>query len=242
MAESKICGHCHQKKPLTEFSPRRGASDGLASWCKACNRAATRRWYARKKAAKVANTPAPVTPFLEGSKTCPHCNLEKPLAEFYRDRRSKDGHTRWCRACLLAATRERDHRKWAAARLRREGGIVDLNTTRIAILKRLAAGEDHTLAAEDPLRTLGLVADEGGRPLIDALPRVTGEKTGGMRLCRHFAPARFYRPRCGDFCVQKFCEHWVRERSVCIDVDPAGNTYEVTEAHRGLLDEVGSDA
>ena len=124
---------------------------------------------------------------------------------------------------------------------------MDLDTARITFLKRLAAGEDHTLAAEDPLRTLGLVADEGNRVRItdlgwaylDALPRVEGEKTGGMRLCRHFAPARFYRPRCGDFCVQKFCEHWVRERSVCIDVDPAGNTYEVTEAHCGLLDEVG---
>jgi len=127
---------------------------------------------------------------------------------------------------------------------------MDLDNTRITFLKRLAAGEDHTLAAEDPLRTLGLVADEGGRVRItpiglaylDALPRVEGEKTGGMRLCRHFAPARFYRPRCGDFCVQKFCEHWVPERSVCIDVDPAGNTYEVTEAHCGLLDEVGADA
>lgn len=127
---------------------------------------------------------------------------------------------------------------------------MDLDNTRITFLKRLAAGEDYTLAAEDPLRTLGLVADEGGRVRItaaglaylDALPRVAGEKTGGMRLCRHFAPARFYRPRCGDFCVQMFCEHWVPERSVCIDVDPAGNTYEVTEAHCGLLDEVGSDA
>lgn len=41
---------------------------------------------------------------------------------------------------------------------------------------------------------------------------------------------------------EKVFQHWVPERSVCIDVDPAGNTYEVTEAHCGLLDEVGSDA
>ncbi len=127
---------------------------------------------------------------------------------------------------------------------------MDLDTARITFLKRLAAGEDHTLAAEDPLLALGLVADEGnrvritaaGRALLDALPRVEGEMTGGMRLCQHFAPARFYRPQCGDFCVKKFCEHWVSERSVCVDADPAGNTYEVTEAHCGLLDEMGSDA
>ncbi|HQP71074.1 MAG TPA: hypothetical protein PLP90_00190 [Methanoculleus sp.] len=107
---------------------------------------------------------------------------------------------------------------------------MDLDTARITFLKRLAAGEDHTLAAEDPLLALGLVADEGnrvritaaGRALLDALPRVEGEKTGGMRLCRHFAPARFYRPRCRDFCVQKFCEHCVPERSVCIDVARLG--------------------
>jgi hypothetical protein len=124
---------------------------------------------------------------------------------------------------------------------------MDLDTTRITFLKRLAAGEDHTLATEDPLRTLGLVAGDPvritdlGRAYLDALPRVAGEKTGGMRLCRHFAPARFYRPRCGDFCVQKFCEHWVPERSVCVDVDPAGNTYEIVEAHCGLEDGSGGE-
>lgn len=124
---------------------------------------------------------------------------------------------------------------------------MDLDTTRVTLLKRLAAGEGHTLAAEDPLRTLGLVEGEGDRVWItdigwaylDALPRVEGEKTGGMRFCQHFAPARYYRPGCGDFCVQKFCRHWVPERSVCIEADPAGNTYEVTEAHCGLLDEGG---
>ncbi len=121
MVKTKICGHCNRERPLTEFSPRRVAPDGLTSWCKACNRAAARRWYARKKAATVATTPAPVTRSPAGSKTCPHCGTEKPLAEFYRDRRVRDGHTRWCRACLLAATRERDHRRWAAARhLRKE--------------------------------------------------------------------------------------------------------------------------
>ena len=75
---------------------------------------------------------------------------------------------------------------------------MDLDESRITFLKRLAAGEDHTLAAEDPLRTLGLVAGDPvritdlGWAYLDALPRVEGEKTGGMRLCRHFAPARFY--------------------------------------------------
>lgn len=124
---------------------------------------------------------------------------------------------------------------------------MDLDESRITFLKRLAAGEDHTLAAEDPLRALGLVEGAGdqvqitdlGRAYLDALPRVAGEKTGGMRLCQHFEPARYYRPQCGDFCVQKFCQHWVPERSVCIEADPAGNTYEVTEAHCRLLDEGG---
>ena len=114
--ESKVCGHCKREKPLTEFSPTRWTADGRSNWCKACNRAATRRWCARKKAATAVAAPAPGTRSPEGVKTCTHCGAEKPLAEFYRDRRSRDGHTRWCRACLLAATRERDHRKWAAAR------------------------------------------------------------------------------------------------------------------------------
>ena len=124
---------------------------------------------------------------------------------------------------------------------------MDLDATRITLLKRLAAGEEHSLATEDPLWALGLVEGEGdqvqitelGRAYLDALPRVEGEKTGGMRICPHFAPARFYRPRCGDFCVQKFCRHWVPRREVCIKSDPSGNTYEETEAHCGLEDGPG---
>lgn len=55
-----------------------------------------------------------------------------------------------------------------------------------------------------------------------------------LKLCEDFEPKPWYRPRCGDFCVQKYCKHWVGKKTICIEADPAGNTYEVIEAHCGL--------
>jgi recombination endonuclease VII len=38
-------------------------------------------------------------------KRCKHCGVEKPLDEFYRDRKARDGRRPDCKACNLAARR-----------------------------------------------------------------------------------------------------------------------------------------
>ena len=34
----KICSHCGERLEVVEFPERRGASDGLSSWCRHCHR------------------------------------------------------------------------------------------------------------------------------------------------------------------------------------------------------------
>ena len=46
-------------------------------------------------------------------KTCSKCKEQKPLDEFYRNRRTKDGKASWCKECHRARSREygRTHRE-----------------------------------------------------------------------------------------------------------------------------------
>lgn len=44
-------------------------------------------------------------------KRCTKCGEEKPLNEFYREARSKDGHKAWCKACSNASDRARRRRR-----------------------------------------------------------------------------------------------------------------------------------
>lgn len=41
-------------------------------------------------------------------KTCTKCNEEKSLEEFHRCSATKDGHQRWCKACVSAYNRKRN--------------------------------------------------------------------------------------------------------------------------------------
>lgn len=45
--KTKICTHCKQNKPISEFYKHCIMKDGLASWCKSCNKENGDRW--RKK-------------------------------------------------------------------------------------------------------------------------------------------------------------------------------------------------
>ncbi len=44
------CTHCKQTKPREDFPPSQIKSTGISSWCRACHRAATNEWKARKRA------------------------------------------------------------------------------------------------------------------------------------------------------------------------------------------------
>lgn len=46
----------------------------------------------------------------EPMKRCTQCGEAKPLSDFHRHKREKDGYQPWCRLCRLAAKHEqRDH-------------------------------------------------------------------------------------------------------------------------------------
>lgn len=58
MADSeKICVHCGIIKSKTEFSPRKGTKDGLASWCKPCRREKYNGRYNDKRRDRWKNDP-----------------------------------------------------------------------------------------------------------------------------------------------------------------------------------------
>ncbi len=45
-----------------------------------------------------------------GTKTCSHCQTEKPASDFYRNSGRKDGLSDWCRPCVKADR----HKRWRA--------------------------------------------------------------------------------------------------------------------------------
>ncbi len=54
----KRCTHCGEEKPLDAFPRDRASPDGRFRWCKTCNNAASREYYARKKATPDVVKPA----------------------------------------------------------------------------------------------------------------------------------------------------------------------------------------
>ena len=50
-AQTKACGHCNIKKPLSEFPRHRHHKDGHASECKLCTASRSRAWYRRRQQA-----------------------------------------------------------------------------------------------------------------------------------------------------------------------------------------------
>ena len=94
----KRCGRCRSVKPLADFAQDRHSRDGRQNRCRACCAVALRATRLRKG--------LPVRPRWDDSsldrtqeKRCSRCHTVKPLADFYRKRRSADGHTSSCRAC-----------------------------------------------------------------------------------------------------------------------------------------------
>jgi len=78
---TKVCNHCHEAKPLTEFGKRSQSPDGREYRCSACYN----------------------TAYFEGTvehKVCTQCDVDKPASEFQKRSASKDGLQPRCRACV----------------------------------------------------------------------------------------------------------------------------------------------
>ncbi|BDA49224.1 hypothetical protein COCOBI_13-3340 [Coccomyxa sp. Obi] len=91
--ESKVCRRCNIEKSADDFPRKKERSDGLDSYCKACNCVATAQRVQRK---------GPMTPTV-ASKVCGRCGEEKAASEFPARRFStSDGLHTFCRACKAA--------------------------------------------------------------------------------------------------------------------------------------------
>lgn len=97
---TKKCSNkeCQQVKPLSEFNGSKITTDHYQSWCKECQKKSYARWYAKQKE-KGKNDLAEALP--EGMKKCRNieCNKIKPVEEFCKDSRLKDGLSNRCKEC-----------------------------------------------------------------------------------------------------------------------------------------------
>lgn len=85
---TKTCKKCGETKPLIAFHQDSGKADGRRTVCKACcSKYATERNKAKREAAAA------------GEKTCARCRKTKPLSEFNRRSRARNGYRSRCRDC-----------------------------------------------------------------------------------------------------------------------------------------------
>ena len=114
----KKCSICKVIVPLNHFYKNCRMKDGLSYYCKYCHK----QYKQQKKrevnlehsvlGEKVLERPVLGEKVLEhpvfvGTKKCSRCGVEKPLAEFYKSKKSKDGHIAQCKEC-----KNEINRKW----------------------------------------------------------------------------------------------------------------------------------
>ncbi len=97
---SKVCPRCDSHKPTCEFPSNKSRHDGLAAWCKWCNRQCNEKYRVT-----LVRTERPAS----GFKVCTRCQANKPVAEFSSDRMSSDGLRDWCKWCAVYGAK-----KWVA--------------------------------------------------------------------------------------------------------------------------------
>ena len=70
-------------------------------------------------------------------KTCQRCGLDKPISEFHKDRKIKDGHTNWCKSCVAEYGKEYHKRPDVKKRIAKSKHEYQIkNKDRLATKKR----------------------------------------------------------------------------------------------------------
>lgn len=129
--------------------------DGFALYCRACFRQVHAGFHERK-ALREKRTLRRRRAAPEGMKWCPDCSGFKPVEEFGKNARSKDGRTTYCRSCHNARARETRTRLYGGGRhyhlVRRYG---------------LSAAEVAALVDRQGGRCLICARDLGDKPHVD---------------------------------------------------------------------------
>lgn len=86
----KTCAKCKLSRPRDDFHNDRRHADGKNTWCKSCKNVWTENY----------REPFPESEEVHRTKTCTRCDLRRPLTDFHRDKRRKDGRFPTCKDCI----------------------------------------------------------------------------------------------------------------------------------------------
>jgi len=143
----KRCAKCGLEKPLTEFYRREMSTDGRQGRCKECEKQRRKERYRKIEAADGLRDLEQRVRVLElradlhkGTKVCAKCVQVKPLEEFHRNKRLKDGRNSYCKSCTSCMT------KTYRARTPGDRLALSLNTARTTSRRK---GLPFTLVLED---------------------------------------------------------------------------------------------
>lgn len=105
----KRCKKCNTDKEVTEFATSKTAKDGYSDWCKDCKDAGFSIAYTLEEALENKVNLKEVTMETTATartKICTKCDKTKPLTEFHKNNRLKDGHMSQCKKCRSAYMKE----------------------------------------------------------------------------------------------------------------------------------------
>jgi hypothetical protein len=109
--QTKRCAKCEEEKDQSEFWLCACNEDGLESVCIKCQRSSPRirrmellysrhRFRIKEYRESPRYDPADIL-----SKVCYRCGEDKPIFEFWRDSKNKDGYCTLCKECSKATQR-----------------------------------------------------------------------------------------------------------------------------------------
>lgn len=108
---TKRCTSCGEEKAVTKFLPSRFVADGYTDTCSSCTfahaEADRRQREARKAEAEKRKAACKPPPVGVTTKVCRECTTAKPLTEYSKHGRSRDGHRHVCKSCDAAARAKR---------------------------------------------------------------------------------------------------------------------------------------
>jgi len=111
---TKVCSRCRRELPLSRFAKRAASRDGLQNYCRQC----TAEWAQEHRPRKQRVGPA----VAEGMKWCRRCEVVRPMADFPKHSKTRDGLQVYCRTCFADSYRQR---RAAAGKVVRPADVPD---------------------------------------------------------------------------------------------------------------------
>ena len=109
---TKPCTKCGETKELSAFGASKYTTGGYSVYCKSCMAAAARARRATPEGKKAHYESTlrwierlPQDRLVDGIKRCPKCQIEKPFAEYPKNRRGAHGINTYCLLCAAENVR-----------------------------------------------------------------------------------------------------------------------------------------